>query len=113
MAVRRREVIAGQHRRALFTGLAFFFLCYNFFEWPGRVRVNSSPFQGEDYGCESRPGYQPVKAVFPKMALRNILYLAVLPIVHIPKLGFRFPTSFFSKIGSPSHKSTLSELAFT
>src|SRR5580692_2612711 len=28
------------------------------FMWPGRVMVNSSPFQGEDYGFDPRPGYQ-------------------------------------------------------
>src|SRR5258708_7347660 len=45
------------------------------------------------------------------MPLRNILYLTVLPIVHIPKLGFRFP-GYFSKIGSPALKGNLSDFAF-
>ncbi len=39
------------------------------------------------------------------MALRNILYLTVLPIVHIPKPFFKFPTATL--------KGNLSDFAFT
>jgi hypothetical protein len=46
------------------------------------------------------------------MPLRNILYLTVLPIVHIPKPGFSFPTSFFKKTRSPTLKGNLSDFAF-
>jgi hypothetical protein len=46
------------------------------------------------------------------MPLRNILYLTVLPIVHIPKPAFRLPTGLFNKIGSPAPKGNLSDFAF-
>lgn len=46
------------------------------------------------------------------MPLRNILYLTVLPIVHIPKPRFKFPTGF-SQLGSPTTPGNLSAFAFT
>jgi hypothetical protein len=43
--------------------------------------------------------------------LRNILYLTVLPIVHIPKPIFKFPTAVFRQVGSTTLKGGLSDLA--
>jgi len=45
------------------------------------------------------------------MPLRNILYLTVLPIVHIPKPSFKFPTGF-RQLGSANLKGNLSDFAF-